>query len=267
VSFVKIDEIRDNALHLEILLRGPLPDSRVERAHRASIFQGRAGEILLWKSLRRGWTPQPGAWQCAAMAIRVPLLLHPDSVCGVQAIEVEVARVAPRRIELRYFALGGAGHIKASRPRGAAARTDDLWKTTCFEAFVQAEGDTAYYEFNFATSGNWAAYRFDGRREGRTDARVGEPQVEWSCDLPFVPGAQPGPQERAAFRAENGWLGGRLVLDAASDLPLDRPWHLGLTAVIEEKSGRKSWWALAHPPGEPDFHDPACFTLELPAAR
>ena len=42
---------------------------------------------------------------------------------------------------------------------------------------------------------------------------------------------------------------------------------MGLCAVIEEKDGTKSYWALAHPPGDkPDFHDPACFALELPAA-
>ena len=28
-----------------------------------------------------------------------------------------------------------------------------------------------------------------------------------------------------------------------------------------------SYWALAHPPGKPDFHHPDCFALELPAAR
>ncbi|MET0307524.1 MAG: DOMON-like domain-containing protein [Sphingomonas sp.] len=197
----------------------------------------------------------------------MPLTLHPDSICAVGAIDVEVARVAPRRIELRFFILGGAEHIKAAPPRTMRKRADDLWMTTCFEAFVQAEGDTAYHEFNFATSGNWAAYRFEARREGRANARVGEPQVEWSRDLPFVLGETPSAAERAAFKAENGWLRGRLVLDQAADLPLDRPWRFGLTAVIEEKSGRKSWWALAHPPGEPDFHDPACFTLELPAVR
>ena len=41
--------------------------------------------------------------------------------------------------------------------------------------------------------------------------------------------------------------------------------RLNLAAVIEEKSGAKSYWALAHPPaGPPDFHHPACFVLQLP---
>ena len=45
------------------------------------------------------------------------------------------------------------------------------------------------------------------------------------------------------------------------------PLHIGLSAVIEEEGGRKSYWALAHPPGPPDFHHPDCFTLELAAPK
>jgi hypothetical protein len=34
---------------------------------------------------------------------------------------------------------------------------------------------------------------------------------------------------------------------------------------LEEQDGTKSYWALAHPPGDkPDFHDPACFAAHLP---
>ena len=37
----------------------------------------------------------------------------------------------------------------------------------------------------------------------------------------------------------------------------------GPCAVIEELSGRKSYWALAHGRDVPDFHDPACFAVPL----
>ena len=40
-------------------------------------------------------------------------------------------------------------------------------------------------------------------------------------------------------------------------------WRLGLSAVIEDTSGRKSYWALAHPPGKPDFHHADCFAHEF----
>jgi len=36
--------------------------------------------------------------------------------------------------------------------------------------------------------------------------------------------------------------------------------------VIEEKDGAKSYWALAHPPGAPDFHHRDCFAIELAPA-
>ena len=41
---------------------------------------------------------------------------------------------------------------------------------------------------------------------------------------------------------------------------------MGLSAVIEEEGGIKSYWAVAHPDGDkPDFHDPACFAARLAA--
>ena len=119
-------------------------------------------------------------------------------------------------------------------------RRDELWKTTCFEAFVQVEGEAAYSEFNFAPSGDWAAYDFIGRREGAVEAALANP--------PYV-------------RIEDNltWWG----LGATFALESGRRWALGLSAVIEEVDGTKSYWALAHGGDQPDFHDPACFTARL----
>ena len=41
--------------------------------------------------------------------------------------------------------------------------------------------------------------------------------------------------------------------------------RLALAAVLEDQQGALSYWALAHPPGKPDFHHPVGFTLELHA--
>src|SRR3546814_9971873 len=43
------------------------------------------------------------------------------------------------------------------------------------------------------------------------------------------------------------------------------PVRVALSAVIEETDGTKSYWALRHPPGKPDFHHPDCFALALGA--
>lgn len=120
-------------------------------------------------------------------------------------------------------------------------RADELWKTTCFEAFLRAEGDEAYREWNFAPSGNWAAYDFSGYRQNMAEAEIDPP--------PYV-------------RMEDNFtwwaLGATLAVDSA------RSWNLGLSAVLEEKDGTKSYWALAHPDaGKPDFHGPDCFAAKL----
>lgn len=38
---------------------------------------------------------------------------------------------------------------------------------------------------------------------------------------------------------------------------------MAFTAVIELANGDKSYWALAHPSNQPDFHHPAGFVYEL----
>ncbi len=58
----------------------------------------------------------------------------------------------------------------------------------------------------------------------------------------------------------------RLALTAIIELPGDMAAakKLALSAVIEETDGTKSYWALAHPPGKPDFHHHTCFAATLP---
>ena len=118
-------------------------------------------------------------------------------------------------------------------------RTDGLWQHTCFEAFVRAPD--RYYEFNFSHSTEWAVYRFNGYREGMSAARVDAPRIETM--------KQPG----------------QLDVQVTLDLPADARGRLAISAIIEELSGDKSYWALGHPPGKADFHHQDGFTLELPA--
>jgi hypothetical protein len=122
-----------------------------------------------------------------------------------------------------------------------AERADDLWQTTCFEAFLRVPGAAPYREWNFAPSSAWAAYDFTDMREGRSNADVAAPYVRIEDNFTW-------------------WaLGATITVEANS------VWELGLSAVLEEKDGTKSYWAIAHPPGEkPDFHDPACFAAHLP---
>jgi hypothetical protein len=132
---------------------------------------------------------------------------------------------------IRQFAVAGPAE---------PGRADELWRTTCFEIFLRRPGEEPYREWNFAPSGQWAAYDFAAYREGRagTDVRFA-PEIVLQDNLTW-------------------WQVGVTV-------PLDRgPWQLGLSAVIEEQGGTQSYWALAHPPGgKPDFHAPDCFAARL----
>jgi len=48
----------------------------------------------------------------------------------------------------------------------APKHVEGLWRHTCFETFIGMKGSTAYYEFNFSPSSEWAAYRFRAYRDG-----------------------------------------------------------------------------------------------------
>lgn len=181
--------------------------------------------------------------------MRQALNLHPDSRNrAVTRIEADVARPRPGALHVRYVVMGNIGELRIP-PVTESARRDELWQHTCFEAFIGAAASTAYCEFNFAPSTQWAAYCFDGYRRGmRVADEIGTPRMD--------------------VRVDDGCfvLNAALQLDRVPGLAGDAIWRVGLSAVIEDADGRKSYWALAHPPGQPDFHHSDCFALELPPA-
>ena len=176
----------------------------------------------------------------------LPLRLHPDSLCpAVTQIEVDVVRPQVGRLLLRYRMAGTISDLLLP-PITSPTRADDLWQHTCFEVFVRCPPSEVYREFNFAPSTRWAAYRFDGYRRGmRAASGISAPVIEVQTS------------------AELFTLQASLQLDQLSMLPRDARWRLGLSALIEETSGRISYWALTHPPGKPDFHHADCFAYEF----
>jgi hypothetical protein len=172
-----------------------------------------------------------------------PLIPHPETTAGpIESIDVELRRSADG-LAIVYWIYGDSDLLALSPP-APERRRDGLWQATCFEAFLRRPCETGYREYNFSPSSEWAAYEFDAYREGRRELAMAEPPIITLT-------------------------GYEKVLEIAVMLPLDQEEglsKLGLSAVIEEKDGTLSYWALAHPPGRADFHDPACFALELPAA-
>ncbi|MEO5937392.1 MAG: DOMON-like domain-containing protein [Sphingomonas sp.] len=165
------------------------------------------------------------------------LIPHPERPSvAVTGVAVSIERDGDV-LALTYTVTGELDYV-VWPARETPARTDELWMTTCFEAFIQPDGQPGYLELNLSPSGRWASYAFDGHREGMRDAAV-EPVTHWAMP----------------------------TLTATADLTEigERDWRIGLTMVVEASDGSKSFWALQHGPLVPDFHNADCFTASLPA--
>lgn len=178
--------------------------------------------------------------------MHLALKLHPDFRCAaVSRIDVDVARPVPGELALRYAVTGKIADLRLA-PAAAPMRTDELWKHTCFEAFVRPVPGDGYHEFNFAPSTQWAAYRFNAYRGGMNVAdEISAPRI--------------------TVLAADDRYEMQVVVEAPS-LSDNAAWRLGLAVVIEETSGAISYWALAHPPGKADFHHSDTFAHDLSAA-
>lgn len=161
---------------------------------------------------------------------------HPDTAeTPARGVEVHVEREG-RLLSLRFVVEGEVDRIAWPAPAGPD-RADDLWRHTCFEAFVTT--DHGYVEYNLSPSSRWATYRFDGPRAGMRTA-----------------------EETATIERLDG-ASDTVTLEARLELPQGAR-RIGLSAVIESVDGRMSYWALTHPSAQPDFHHPDSFVLDLP---
>jgi hypothetical protein len=177
----------------------------------------------------------------------------------VRAISVRVDRVREHVLALHYLVEGALDELRWPAPR-ASAHTDGLWQHTCFEAFVKHGDARAYLELNFSPSSEWAIYGFDDYRAGMQPRKPRHP--------PEITTAQRGDAllEMGVSVDLDGLLAERTRADArrASPEKADRL-RLSVAAVLEDRRGALSYWALAHPSERPDFHHPHSFVFWLPA--
>ena len=160
----------------------------------------------------------------------------------------------------------------------APQRSYGLWERTCFELFLRQPGFGPYYEFNFSPSGEWAAFGFDSYRSGMAELAVAQPLIT-STDrrqfalamTSYLTNLGMDPEQASSLAATKVDSGPAPAQNYALSATLEDPsfgapgpWEAAICAVIEEADGTKSYWALAHPPGAPDFHHPDCFVLDLP---
>ena len=180
----------------------------------------------------------------------VALTPHPRTPTDVvQAIEVHVDRRSGGALAVEYRLVGDLARMRIPEPRPPRV-AERLWQHTCCELFVRRAGAAAYHEFNFAPSGEWAGYAFDDYREG---ARL----LDASVDPQVIARREPHALELEAV----------IALDRLSPLLARAGLALAITAVVEDRDGVLSYWALAHPADKPDFHHRNAFVLELDEIR
>lgn len=180
-------------------------------------------------------------------ATAAPVALRPHPLfrqSAVEVIMVEAARTPEDTLQIRYIVTGALDRICLAGP-APSVRRDGLWRTTCFEVFILADDMPGYFEANFSPSSEWAAYHFDSYRVNMKPVPVSAPPhiVTARNDDRFTTDVQLYP----------------------SCVSPTAKWRFGLSAVIEAIDGTLSYWALAHAPGNPDFHHLDCFALELAA--
>jgi hypothetical protein len=167
----------------------------------------------------------------------IALVPHPQAPgAAVRGVHAAAARAPGGRLALRYRIEADLERLRIPPPR-APAPGERLWQHLCCEAFVAPAAASAYREFNFSPSGEWAAYAFERYREG---------------------GPLAAPDPGIAVRTVPG------ALELAASIAVERALlRVALCAVIEERDGTLSYWALRHPAARPDFHHPDGFALEL----
>jgi hypothetical protein len=173
--------------------------------------------------------------------IRAELFNHASTPSlAIRSIVANVKRSSDC-VDVSFLVVGQIELLRLPTPH-ESTRADELWQHTCFELFARSQGNVAYSEFNFSPSMQWAAYTFTGYRKDMTRMEVHNPP-----------------------RIDMSQNAGQLQFDVkmdARDLPGPIA-QLALSAVIEERSGSKSYWAVAHRADKPDFHHEHGFVLTL----
>ena len=162
--------------------------------------------------------------------------------CPQLEIKGEISLQA-HTLTLDYRLTGDLAGLDLPPANHPPQRRDELWRHSCFELFIAASGQPGYHEFNLSPSGNWNCYRFSGYRQGMQSETA-------LAALPFT----------ITNTADQLEL--QLSLDLSQLYPASDSLDIGITAVVQQND-RLSYWALAHPGKQPDFHHRHSFVLTV----
>ncbi len=147
-------------------------------------------------------------------------------------------------LSVSYLLFGPLTELLIQSPAKRCERRQDLWEETCLEFFLGITGSGSYREFNLSPSGNWNVYLFTSYRKGMKE----DPDFK---SLPFS--VSNGPNSlRLSLQADL-----KNIVRAGESL------EIAVSAVIKDKNGNVTYWALTHPGPQPDFHRREGFIIRL----
>ena len=147
-------------------------------------------------------------------------------------------------LSIRYKVHGDAVNILLPTP-SSPTRQHDLWKASCFEFFIAIQDQPQYWEFNISPSGDWNVYAMDEYRQ------VNMREESAFTQLPFE------------FRKTDSELSLDISVDLNSIISTDQSLQIGITTIIQTADGNETYWALAHPGKQADFHLRESFAIVL----
>jgi hypothetical protein len=148
-------------------------------------------------------------------------------------------------LTVQYSLSGKLEQVLFPRVNPQPGRKDELWLATCFEFFLAFPGQPQYWEFNLSPSGDWNVFHMDAyRRIGfRREESIQNPEIEIVNDIDCF--------KLHATIDVTPIFAGETIIQA------------GVTSVIQTHQGHETYWALAHPQPQADFHLRESFLLTL----
>lgn len=150
------------------------------------------------------------------------------------------------QLKVKFSLKGDISSLNLPPPSKNPDRIDGLYHHTCLEIFLKS--GESYLECNFAFSGDWCLFLFEGYR------KASSPAGELNKKLFNI--------DHISRSKEEASLGVSLHLDQM-DFWKDSPSHLGLSTVLEHPKRLLSYWALTHVSDKPDFHRSESFIGKL----
>jgi hypothetical protein len=168
---------------------------------------------------------------------------------AVDAIVAEASWAPDARLRFRFTVAGDLARLRVPAFREPRVGVE-LWRRTCFEAFIAVDGAASYHELNISPSGEWALMAFADYRE----------KAPLACGVPAP---------EIAVRVTARCLEVDVLIAPACLSPghASARLRLALATIVEETGGAVSYWSLHHPAGHPDFHHPSAFVVRLEPPR